>query len=594
MNQLKSQLALLAQEALQTLYGLETEAPEWQPTRKEFEGDLTLVVFPYLRWSRQKPEETARQIGDWVTERLPEGAKFNVVKGFLNLSLGDAYWISALLQHEKQGTFGPRAGKNKTLLVEYSSPNTNKPLHLGHVRNNLLGYAVAQILREAGYTTRKVQIINDRGIHICKSMLAWQKFGANETPQSSGMKGDHLVGKYYVAFDKAHKANRKALMEEEGLSEEAATEKEPLLQEARQMLQRWEAGDEETVALWRKMNGWVYEGFEETYRRLGVDFDKYYYESETYLLGREVVMKGLENGLFYRKEDGSVWCDLAEEKLGKKLLLRRDGTSVYMTQDIGTAIQRYEDFGLEGMVYVVGNEQDHHFKVLFAILKKLGYQWAHNLYHLSYGMVDLPTGKMKSREGTVVDADDLMDEMEATARSISEELGKTEGMSETEKADLYHTVGLGALKYFILRVDPRKRMTFNPEESVDFHGDTGPFIQYTHARIQTLLRKAEKEGLPKGDPADYQALELQERELIKALFQYPVVLDEAAQDMAPSTLAHYVYDLTKRFNGLYQQVPILSDADTTAVAFRLELARATALAIKRGMRLLGIAVPERM
>ena len=593
MNDLKTQLAQLAQQALKALYDLEADAPEWQPTRKEFEGDLTLVVFPYLRWSRQKPEETARQIGDWVVERLPEGAGFNVVKGFLNLSLGDGYWIKALLQQEEQGTFGPRPSQNKTLLVEYSSPNTNKPLHLGHVRNNLLGYAVAQILREAGYTTRKVQIINDRGIHICKSMLAWQKYGAGETPSSSGLKGDHLVGKYYVAFDKAHKENRKALIDE-GFSEEEATEQEPLLQEARQMLQRWEAGDEDVVALWRKMNGWVYQGFEETYRRLGVDFDQYYYESETYLLGREVVMDGLERGLFFRKEDGSVWCDLTEEKLGEKLLLRRDGTSVYMTQDIGTAIQRYEDFGLEGMIYVVGNEQDHHFKVLFAILKKLGYVWAHHLYHLSYGMVDLPSGKMKSREGTVVDADDLMDEMVATARRISEELGKTDGMAEAEKDQLYHTVGLGALKYFILRVDPRKRMTFNPEESVDFHGDTGPFIQYTHARIRTLLRKAEKEGLPTAKASQYAALAPQERELIKALLRYPEVLEEAAQDLAPSALAHYVYDLTKRFNGLYQQVPILSDADATAVAFRLELARSTALAIRRGMGLLGIAVPERM
>lgn len=592
MQPIKQELAALALQALQDLYGLEGDLPDLQATRKEFDGDLTLVVFPYLRWSKKKPEETARELGDYLQQRASHLAGYNVVKGFLNLSLTDAYWIDRLNDLAGQSTFGLRPEHSRKLLVEFSSPNTNKPLHLGHIRNIVLGDSVARILKAAGQDVKKVQIINDRGIHICKSMLAWQKYGQGETPESSGLKGDHLVGKYYVVFDQELK-KQVALAEEQGQEPEKAREEAPLQQEVRSMLQRWEEGDPEVMALWSKMNSWVYQGFDQTYQRMGVDFDQNYYESETYLLGRGVVLEGLENGIFYRKEDGSVWCDLQEEKLQEKLLLRKDGTSVYMTQDIGTAIQRYRDHGLQGMIYTVGNEQDHHFKVLFAILKKLGYQWAYHLYHLSYGMVNLPQGKMKSREGTVVDADDLMDEMYSTARKMAEEMGKTEGMSEAQKDELYHMVGLGALKYYILKVDPRKQMTFNPEESVDFQGHTGPFIQYTHARIRTLLRKAApKENA--ANPLDYQPLLDQERAVVKILLQYPERLQEAAQDYQPSTIAQYVYDLVKSFNGLYQQVPILSDAAPEAVAFRLLLARQTGEVVQHGMNLLGIEVPERM
>lgn len=592
MQQIKQELAALSLQALQDLYGLDGDLPELQPTRKEFEGDLTLVVFPYLRWSKKQPEETAREIGAYLQQRETQLADFNVVKGFLNLSLSDAYWIAELNDLAGQSTFGLRPENPQKLLVEFSSPNTNKPLHLGHIRNIVLGDSMARILEAAGQDVKKVQIVNDRGIHICKSMLAWQKYGQDETPESSGLKGDHLVGKYYVRFDQELK-KQVAQAEEEGLEPEKALEEAPLQKEVRSMLQRWEEGDPQTMALWSRMNGWVYEGFGQTYQRMGVNFDQNYYESETYLLGREVVLDGLEKGLFFRKEDGSVWCDLQEEKLQEKLLLRKDGTSVYMTQDIGTAIQRYRDHGLEGMIYTVGNEQDHHFKVLFAILKKLGYEWAYQLYHLSYGMVNLPHGKMKSREGTVVDADDLMDEMYATARNMAEEMGKTEGMSEEQKSTLYHMVGLGALKYYILKVDPRKQMTFNPEESVDFHGHTGPFIQYTHARIRTLLRKA-KEKNSTASPLDYKPLLDQERAVVKILLQYPERLQEAAHDFQPSTIAQYVYDLVKSFNVLYQQVPILSDARPEAVAFRLLLARQTGDVVQHGMKLLGIEVPERM
>jgi arginyl-tRNA synthetase len=450
---------------LKDLYSLENAKIEWQPTRKEFAGDFTLVVFPYLRASRKKPEETAQEIGVAIQERHADVAAFNIVKGFLNLSISDSYWHAALDGIQDLENYGQGQNLERTTLVEYSSPNTNKPLHLGHIRNNLLGFSVAEILKAAGHTVKKVQIINDRGIHICKSMVAWQHFAEGETPESSGLKGDHLVGKYYVAFDKAYKVQIAALIEE-GKTEEEAKEEAPILKEAREMLLKWEQGDEAVVALWQKMNTWVYAGFETSYKNLGVDFDKNYYESETYLLGKKVVEEGLVQRVFFKKEDGSVWCDLESEKLGEKLLLRRDGTSVYMTQDIGTAIQRYQDFGIDGMIYTVGNEQDYHFKVLFAILKKLGYAWADSLSHLSYGMVDLPTGKMKSREGTVVDADDLMDQMITTAQKISEDLGKTEGLSESEKLATNRMIGLGALKYFILKVDPRKRMLFNPEESI--------------------------------------------------------------------------------------------------------------------------------
>jgi arginyl-tRNA synthetase len=588
--QLAQTIASQAAAALQKLYGFTADAhPELQPTRKEFEGDLTLVVFPYLRASRKKPEDTAQEIGVFLQETVSQIASFNVVKGFLNLAIADGYWIEQVEQINESEKFGFQPVGEETVLVEYSSPNTNKPLHLGHIRNILLGYSVAQILEAAGKNTKKVQIVNDRGIHICKSMLAYQKFGKGETPESSGLKGDHLVGKYYVEFDKAYKAELSEL-QDEGLTLEEAEAQAPLMLQARQMLQNWEAGETNTVALWEKMNSWVYAGFEKTYKNLGVNFDQNYYESQTYLLGKAVVEEGLAKKVFFQKEDGSVWCDLEEEKLGEKLLLRKDGTSVYMTQDIGTAIQRYEDFGMNGMVYTVGNEQDHHFKVLFAILKKLGYPWAKKLYHLSYGMVDLPSGKMKSREGTVVDADDLISEMEATAEKISEELGKTIGMSEQQKASLYHMIGLGALKYYILRVDPKKRMLFNPEESVDFQGDTGPFIQYTHARIKSLLRKADDFDFS-GTPS---ALHPQERELSKQLLLFPEKLQEAAANYSPSTIASYVYDLVKMYNALYQQVPILTDADKAVVAFRVKLSGRVAAVIKNGMGLLGIDVPERM
>ena len=578
-------------EILKDLYELDNAPIDWQPTRKEFEGDLTLVVFPYLRSSRKKPEATAEEIGIALQEKLAEVQAYNVIKGFLNISIADTYWLSCLHGIQDLDGFGYASKNDETILVEYSSPNTNKPLHLGHVRNNLLGYSVAEILAAAGNTVKKVQIINDRGIHICKSMVAWQKFANGETPEISGLKGDHLVGKYYVEFDKAYKAEVQDLISA-GKTEEEAKDEAPILLAAREMLVKWEQCDEATVALWKQMNQWVYDGFEVSYKRLGVDFDKNYYESNTYLLGKQIVEEGLEKGVFFRKEDGSVWCDLESEKLGEKLLLRRDGTSVYMTQDIGTAIQRYEDFGIDGMIYTVGNEQDHHFKVLFAILKKLGYKWAEQLYHLSYGMVDLPSGKMKSREGTVVDADDLISQMETTAKAISEELGKTDGIAESEKAELYHKIGMGALKYFILKVDPRKRMLFNPEESIDFQGNTGPFIQYTHARIQSLMRKAEEQGLDHS--GTYTELHEQERGLIQAILRFPEIVQEAAQEKAPSVIANYTYDLVKNYNSMYQQLSILNDENAAAVSFRVDLSRKTAVVIRNAMRLLGIGVPDRM
>ncbi len=576
---------------LKDLYQLEVESIDWQATRKEFAGDLTLVVFPYLKASRKKPEDTAQEIGTLLQERHAEVEAFNVVKGFLNISISDSYWQAVLHGIQDLENYGKGESVGRTTLVEYSSPNTNKPLHLGHIRNNLLGYSVAEILSAAGHTVKKVQIINDRGIHICKSMVAWKNFAEGETPESSGLKGDHLVGKYYVAFDKAYKEQIAQLMAD-GKTEDEAKELAPIFQEAREMLLKWEQGDAAVVALWQKMNAWVYAGFDASYRRLGVNFDKNYYESETYLLGKKIVEQGLNKGVFFKKEDGSVWCDLEAEKLGEKLLLRRDGTSVYMTQDIGTAIQRYEDFGINGMIYTVGNEQDYHFQVLFAVLKKLGYAWAENLYHLSYGMVDLPSGKMKSREGTVVDADDLMEQMISTAQKISEDLGKTDGLSETEKKVTHEMIGLGALKYFILKVDPRKRMLFNPEESIDFQGNTGPFIQYTHARIKSLLRKASLMSIP--NTGVYQSLAGIERELIKQILNFPSIIQQAAADHAPSLIANYVYDLVKTYNGFYQQLAILNDENPAAVHFRIDLSRKTAAVVSNGMRLLGITVPEQM
>lgn len=584
---LVQKLSLASRKALERLYQLHVDNVEIQPTRKEFEGDYTLVVFPYLKASRKAPEATAEEIGEYVVAEVDEISAFNVVKGFLNLSISDTFWIQAL---DKTGAYQPEPGADKpAILVEYSSPNTNKPLHLGHIRNCLLGYSVSELLKATGNKVIKAQIINDRGIHICKSMVAWLKFGEGETPESTGIKGDHLVGKYYVEFDRAYKAEIAELVAG-GMEEEKAKAEAPIMLEAREMLRNWEQGDPEAYALWEKMNSWVYEGFEATYEAMGVDFDQYYYESNTYLLGKEVVEEGLNRGIFYRKEDGSVWVDLTEDGLDHKLLLRSDGTSVYMTQDIGTAIQRYKDFGIDGMIYTVGNEQEYHFKVLFLILRKLGYDWADHLYHLSYGMVDLPSGKMKSREGTVVDADDLIRQMEDTAKSISDELGKTEGMSSEEKKALYHMIGMGALKYYILRVDPRKRMLFNPEESIDFQGNTGPFIQYTHARIRSLLRKA-------GDQVfegEYQELHESERNVIKHLAGWQAALNEASETYSPSVVANYIYDLVKSYNALYQQLPILTDPNPGAIALRLKLSDRVAQVVKQGMALLGITVPERM
>lgn len=592
MTDLKNKIEQKAIQALNELYTLEVENVELPQTRKEFEGDLTIVVFPYLRSSKKGPEQTAEELGAYLQNALTEISGFNVVKGFLNLVIADEYWFSQLEVVNETKNFGFASANSDCTMVEYSSPNTNKPLHLGHIRNILLGYSVSELLKASGNKVIKAQIINDRGIHICKSMLAWQKFGNGETPSSSGLKGDKLVGNYYVAFDKAYKAEIEELVEG-GMDKKEAEQKAPILLEARAMLKKWEDKDEEVMNLWKTMNGWVYEGFEDTYTKMGVDFDEYYYESDTYVLGKKIVEEGLAKGVFFKKEDGSVWVDLTDEGMDQKILLRSDGTSVYMTQDIGTAIQRFADFeknGLNGMIYTVGNEQDYHFKVLFIILGKLGYEWAKNLYHLSYGMVDLPTGKMKSREGTVVDADDLIDNMIEEARLISEELGKTEGMNDEEKQDLYRMVGLGALKYFILRVDPKKRMLFDPKESIDFKGDTGPYIQFNHARIKSLLKK----GSEKSYTGEYTELHPSEREILKTLVLYPSIIEAAAKDHSPSILASFIYDLVKLYSAFYQQLPILTDENDGAIAFRLKLSSNVAGVIKSGMGLLGIDVPERM
>lgn len=585
-------LAAKVKEAVKHLHNIELENVEFQATRKEFEGDVTVVVFPMLRQVKTNPVQLGEAIGKYLEENVEEVAGFNVVKGFLNIVLSDAYFLNFFNVMKDDEHYGSTSTNEQSpkIMVEYSSPNTNKPLHLGHIRNNLLGYSVAEILKAAGNTVYKTQIINDRGIHICKSMLAWKKFGEGETPDSTGLKGDKLVGNYYVKFDKEYKTQISEL-QKQGVSEEQAKKEAPLILEAQKMLQLWEAGDDEVVALWEKMNQWVYDGFEQTYAALGVDFDKNYYESNTYLLGKEVVNDGLEKGVFYRKEDGSVWIDLTDEGLDEKIVLRADGTAVYMTQDIGTAIQRVEDYAINGMVYTVGNEQDYHFKVLFLILKKLGFEWANHLYHLSYGMVDLPSGKMKSREGTVVDADDLIEEMTKTAQEISEELGKLEGYTEEEKEQLYKTIGLGALKYYILKVDPKKRILFNPEESVDFQGNTGPFIQYTYARIRSILRKADFNHST--DLADYQLHE-KEREVVKLLQQYPEIVQQAAEQHSPALIANYTYDLVKEFNSFYQNVSILGAEVEEEKIFRVQLSEAVANTIKNGFSLLGIDVPERM
>lgn len=572
-------------------FGASPETVEFQATRREFEGDITVVVFSMLKVIKGNPVQIGETIGNQLKDSVDEVIDFNVVKGFLNLVLSDAYFLKFFNEVADFSSFGIKPAGRGAMMVEYASPNTNKPLHLGHMRNILLGYSVAEILKAAGKKVYKTQIINDRGIHICKSMLAWKRYGNGETPESSGLKGDKLVGNYYVEFDKIYKQEIKSL-QDEGLTEDEAKAKAPSLLEAQEMLRKWEAGDPETVELWKMMNGWVYDGFEKTYASLGVNFDSYYYESDTYLLGKDNIEEGLQKGVFFKKEDGSVWCDLTEDGLDEKLVLRSDGTAVYMTQDIGTAIQRVKDHpDVNGMIYTVGNEQDYHFKVLFLILKKLGYSWAENLYHLSYGMVDLPSGKMKSREGTVVDADDLIAEMSDTAREISEELGKIEDFSEEEKDELFHTIGMGALKYFILKVDPRKGMLFDPKESVDFQGNTGPFIQYTYARIQSILRKAPNLG--EGDNSGIQ-LHPKEKELLKQLQLFPEIIQAAAANYSPALIANYTYDLVKEFNSFYQNVTILGAEDPSEKQFRVQLSDAVAKVIKTGFRLLGIQVPNRM
>ena len=590
---LESKLASHVKDAVQKYYDVAIEAIEFQPTRKDFEGDITLVVFPMLKQVKTNPAQLAENIGNFLKNEVPEISDFNVVKGFLNLVVADHFYLDFFNRVKASEEFGivPPASDKSGIMVEYSSPNTNKPLHLGHIRNNLLGYSVSEILKANGNEVYKVQVINDRGIHICKSMVAWEKFGDQETPESTGLKGDKLVGNYYVKFDQEYKSQI-AQLQEEGKSEDEAKAQAPIFMEAQEMLRKWEANDPEVVKLWKTMNGWVYDGFEKTYSALGVDFDKNYYESETYLLGKDKVLKGLEEGIFYKKPDGSVWIDLSDEGLDEKIVLRSDGTAVYMTQDIGTAIQRFEDFDINQMVYTVGNEQDYHFKVLFLILRKLGYDWAESLFHLSYGMVDLPSGKMKSREGTVVDADDLIAEMTETARSISEELGKLDGYTETEKDELYRIIGLGALKYYILKVDPKKRILFNPEESVDFQGNTGPFIQYTYARIQSILRKAEAD-LSSAVPAGYE-LHDKEKELLKQIQLYPETVALAGENLSPALIANYTYELVKSFNSFYQNVSILGADSEEQITFRVQLSNLVANMIKSSFRLLGIEVPERM
>ena len=580
-------------KAVQTLFDVTLDKVEFQATRKEFEGDITLVIFPLLKVIKSNPVELGNKIGTYLVENVAEVARFNVVSGFLNIVIADAYYLNFFngIKDDTRYGFVTPSPDAKAVMVEYSSPNTNKPLHLGHVRNNLLGYSVAEIIKASGKKVYKTQIINDRGIHICKSMLAWQKFGNGATPESTGLKGDKLVGNYYVAFDKAYKEEINQLMAE-GKTEEEAKKQAPILLEAQEMLLKWEAGDTAVKALWSTMNQWVYDGFATTYKNLGVDFDSYYYESNTYLLGKDVVQVGLDKGIFERDPDGSVWIDLTDEGLDRKIVLRSDGTAVYMTQDIGTAIQRVKDMpDVGGMVYTVGNEQDYHFKVLFLILKKLGFDWASSLYHLSYGMVDLPSGKMKSREGTVVDADDLMQEMTDTAQKIAEDLGKLDEYSAEEKAALYSTIGLGALKYYILKVDPKKRILFNPEESVDFAGNTGPFIQYTYARIQSIIRKA---AFDFSAPSALIELNEKEKELIKQLELFPEVIQNGAQYHSPALIANYTYELVREYNSFYQAVSILGEEDQQKKIFRVQLSKKVADTIAAAFSLLGINVPERM
>ena len=577
--------------ASQELYGT-SDNIQIQKTRKEFEGDYTVVVFPLLRASKKSPEATATELGEKIVASTPEIKSFNVIKGFLNLVVDAKFWAERFAEIINTEEYGMVPASGRTIMIEYSSPNTNKPLHLGHIRNNLLGYSVATILKANGHNVIKVNLVNDRGIHICKSMLAWQLYGGGETPESSGMKGDHLVGKYYVEFDKHYKQQIKELVAE-GMSEEEAKKSAPVMLQAQEMLRKWEAKDPEVYALWEKMNGWVYEGFDVTYKALGVDFDKVYYESQTYLLGKSLVEDGLKKGVFFRKEDNSVWIDLEADGLDQKLLLRGDGTSVYMTQDLGTALSRFEENSLDDMIYVVGNEQNYHFQVLKLVLKKLGYDWSDNIFHLSYGMVELPEGKMKSREGTVVDADDLIADMVGTAREMSAELGKLDGATEEEAMAISEMVGLGALKYFILKVDPKKTMLFDPRESIDFNGNTGPFIQYTHARIRSILRKANEAGISFEGYKEASLLP-EEIELIKMLSEYPAVVRTAGDQFAPSVIAAYAYDLAKQFNGYYHDHSILKEENDAVRALRLSLASQIARVIRSAMSLLGINVPERM
>lgn len=624
-------------EAFETLYNATLESVEFQATRKDFEGDITVVVFPMLRVKKMNPAQLGQELGQYLTDNVAEVSRFNVVKGFLNLVIDDSYYLDFFASTNKNDTFGhtePKDGES-AVMVEYSSPNTNKPLHLGHIRNNLLGYSVAEIIKASGKKVYKTQIINDRGIHICKSMLAWKLFGNGETPQSTGLKGDKLVGNYYVEFEKvfqmefsewlkttagidkieifAKKPETQKMLEEkfsekyengEDLSEEIIKAFKKSFKneyfanisvigaDAQEMLRKWEAGDEEVVALWKQMNEWVYDGFAVTYTNLGVDFDALYYESKTYLLGKDFVQEGLEKGVFYKKEDGSVWCDLKDEGLDDKIVLRADGTAVYMTQDIGTAIQRVKDYpDIGGMIYTVGNEQDHHFKVLFLILKKLGFDWSKNLHHLSYGMVDLPSGKMKSREGTVVDADDLMVEMATTAKEISQELGKLEGYTDEEKEVLYKVIGMGALKYFILKVDPKKRILFDPKDSIDFAGNTGPFIQYTYARIQSIIRKADFDYSAEISGID---IDIREKEIVKQLQGYPAAVQLAANNQSPAVIANYTYDLVKLYNSFFQNIYILGEEDEAKKVFRVQLSKKVGDTIKNAFALLGIEVPERM
>lgn len=593
---LDQELRSAIQQAIATLFGQPVDQLQLQPTNQEFEGSHTLVCFPLTRISKLKPEETANAIGNYLVAHSGMIARFNVVKGFLNLVVADNVWATVFASVYANQQYGQLSANGKEIMVEYSSPNTNKPLHLGHLRNNFLGYSVAELYKAVGYKVHKVQIINDRGIHICKSMAAWKLFGNGETPESSGIKGDHLVGKYYVEFDKNFKAQVKELLDK-GVSQEEAEKQAPIMQLAVDMLRKWEAKDTETVVLWKTMNGWVYSGFDATYKRMGVDFEKLYYESDTYLLGKEEVLKGLDAGVFFKKEDGSVWVDLTSDGLDQKVLLRSDGTSVYMTQDIGTAILRFRDFPkIEGQVYTVGNEQEYHFKVLFLILGKLGYAWAKKCYHLSYGMVDLPTGKMKSREGTVVDADDLMTEMIEEAEKQTRELGKIEGLSDAEATELFEMIGLGALKFFLLKVDPKKRMLFDPNESIQLQGFTGPFIQYTHARIKAILRKGSAMNIStqSDDLQLVTSLEPTEREILFLLTNYEQKVQEAANLYSPAVIANYAYELAKTYNQFYQAIPIFNEADQSKLKFRIAMSEVVAHVIKHAMRLLGIRVPERM